>query len=255
MALSTVAAALTTATLLAAATGRLPAQQHDPAEAPRSRPHLATAAEQKRGARTAPTHAPQPELPPLVAWLHVKQGNQAAQQAFAKRQPLPLPATRPAGGGRYLCAVLICADADVDIAPLLGLQRRDVLVIAVPGPFTDPLVQTLLERTFAAEGFPLLLMLGHDHCRTLAPRPPTALRDAIDRRIDHAAAEANRRQLSLGKALLLQQREQLLAASDQLRAAVGNNNLRVLPAELNGKTGALVWHHQPLDVLPFAPVK
>lgn len=255
MALPSSTAACITAMLLALATGALSAQQPEPVPVPSPRPHLATDAEQKRGARTPPTHAPQPVLPPLVAWLHVKQGNQTAQQAIGKGRPLPAPAERPAGGGRYVCAVLICADADVDIAPLLGLRRSDVLVIAVPGPFTDPVVQALLERTFAAERFPLLLVLGHDRCRTLAPRQGAAPRDAIDRRVEHAAAEAQRRQLSLAKALLLQQREQLLAASDRLRAAVAKDDLRVLPAELDSKSGALRWHHQPIDVLPFALVK
>jgi hypothetical protein len=151
--------------------------------------------------------------------------------------------------------VLICADADIDIAPLLGLRRSDVLVIAVPGPFADPNVQALLERTFAAERFPLLLVLGHGRCRIQAPRPTDAPSDALDRRLEHAAAEARRRQLALGKALVLLQREQLLAASDRLRAAVATDDLRVLPAEFDDKTGALTWHHQPIDVLPFAPVK
>jgi hypothetical protein len=248
-------AARITAMLLAMATAGVAAQQHAPAPGPGTRPHLTTTAEQKRGARTAPTHAPQPELPPLVAWLHVKQGNQAAQQELAKGRPLPAPAERPAGAGRYVCAVVTCADADLDIAPLLGLRRSDVLVIAVPGPFTDPLVQALLERTFAAERFPLLLLLGHDRCRTLAPRPTGTPSDAIDRRLEHAGAEARRRALPLCKALLLLQREQLLGASDQLRAAVAKDDLRVLPAELDAKTGALSWHHQQIDVLPLAPVK
>ena len=255
MVLSSRTAILALAALLAAAGGALVAQEHPPAGHAPPRPHLESAAEHKRGARTAPTHAPQPELPPMVAWLHLEQGNRAAQQAIAAQQPLPKPTDRPAGAGRYVCAVLVCADADLDLGPLLGLQRRDVLVIAVPGPFADPASQALLERTFAAERFPLLLVLGHTHCRTLAPNPAGGAPDAIEQRLERARAEAKHRQWSLTRALLLLQREQLLAASDPLRAAVASDRLRVLPAELDDRTGALTWHHQPIDALPLAPVK
>lgn len=248
-------AALALAALLAAAGGALVAQEHPPTEPAPPRPHLESAAEHKRGARTAPTHAPQPALPPMVAWLHVEQGNRSARQAIAARQPLPEPADRPAGAGRYVCAVLVCADADLDLGPLLGLQRRSVLVIAVPGPFADPASLALLERTFAAERFPLLLVLGHAHCRTLAPNPAGGAPDAIEQRLERARAEAKHRQWSLTRSLLLLQREQLLAASDPLRAAVARDQLRVLPAELDDRTGALTWHHQPIDALPLAPVK
>ena len=255
MARPTSIAARITAMLLAAAPAGTAVGQHAPAPGPESHPQPSTSAEHKRGARTPPTHAPQPALPPLVAWLHCKQGNQNAQTALAQGRPLPAPAERPAGAGRYVCAVLLCADADVDIAPLLGLQRNDVLVIAAPGPFATPETQALLERTFAAERFPLLLVVGHDRCRTLAARPVQLPVDAIDRRVEAARAEAARRQQPLAKAMLLWQREQLLAGSDLLRAAVARDDLRILPAELATATGALTWHHQAVDVLPFAPVK
>lgn len=225
--------------------------QHDPHAAPPASPPK-TPAEQKRGAATAATHAPLPTLHPLLAWQHVKAGNAAAMAALAARQPLPAPGERPAGAGRYVCAVLLCADVDVDIAPLLGLPRRDVLLLSTPGPFATPETTALLERAVADERLSLVLVLTHTDCQTLAAR---AKPDALTRRRNAVQAEATRRQQPLPKTLAQLQRDQLLAASDLLREKSEHDELRILPATLDGKSGALAWHHAHADAMPLAPVK
>jgi carbonic anhydrase len=224
--------------------------QHEPSPAPTAAPGR-TPAEQKRGTATAPTHAPLPTLHPLRAWRHVQAGNAAAVEALARRRPLPAPAERPAGAGRYVCAVLVCADADVDVAPLLGLHRADVLVIATPGPFASAETVALLERTVTAERLSLLLVLGHADCRAQAGGE----RDALARRLDAVRAEAARRGGDVPKTLVQLQREHVLAASDLLRERAGDDAFRVLPAVLDPKSGVLTWHHVPTDVMPLAPVK
>jgi len=230
------------------------AAQHD-ATPPRPPVPAAAAksdAEQKRGAADSPTHAPQPVLHPLLAWKHVKDGNAAATAALAADKPVPEPAERPAGAGRYLCAVLVCADVDADIAPLLGLRRSDVLLLSVPGPFATPETTALLERAVADERLSLVLVFTHENCRALTPRTPA---DALTTRADAVAAEAARRQQPLTKALACLQRDQLLAASELLRAKVAKDELRILPATIDPKTATLSWHHARIDAMPLAPVK
>ncbi len=220
--------------------------QREPAPAPR------TAAEHKRGAATPPTHAPQPVLHPLLAWQHVKAGNAAAVAAIAARQPLPAPRERPAGAGRYVCAVLVCADAGADVAPLLGLQRADVLLLTAPGPFATPETIALLERTVAAERLSLLLVLGHADCPLLREHGAP---DVLTRRLDAVRAEAARRGSNVPKTLVQLQREHVLAASDSLRERAAKDAFRVLPALLDPRRGVLQWHHVHTDVMPLAPVK
>lgn len=210
-----------------------------------------TAAESKRGARTPPTHAPQPTLSPLVAWRHLQAGNAAAVAALATGKPVPAPPERPSGAGRYVCAVVACADADLDLPPLLGLRRSDVLWLAVPGPFATPETVALLERIVVAERVPLVLVLGHVSCRTLAGGRD----DVLATRTAALTAEAARRGRPMVRTLVEQQRDLLLAAADELRARQQRDELRVLPAEIDERTGALAWHHRAIDALPLAPVK
>ena len=214
-----------------------------------------SAAEQKRGASTAPTHAPNPTLPPLLAFQHIQHGNAAAVQALAHRHDLPRPLPRPAGAGRYLCAVLVCCDVDVSMHELLGLRREDVFVVSAPGPFATAETLAALERTLLAERVPLLLVVGHADCRWLQPRKPDTVADAIDRRVDTAREQAARNQQPLPKTIVQLQRELLLASSEALQQAVREDTLRVFPAELDTRRGALLWHHQRADAMPLAPVK
>ncbi len=224
--------------------------QHDPHPTPPAK----TPVEQKRGAPTAPTHAPLSVLHPSLAFRHVQAANTAVADALAAGKPLPKPEPRPSGAGKYVCAVLVCADSDVEVAPLLGLQRDDVLVIAVPGPLANAETAALLERAVADERLALVLVLGHPQCKAAAPRPNGA-DDALTRRFAALRQHAERQQLPLPKALATLQTELLLATSDALRTATQGDTLRVLPAELDAKSGRITWHHQRADVMPLAPVK
>ncbi len=215
----------------------------------------ATAAEQKRGASTPATHVAHPTLPPLLAWQHVKDANAAVAKARTAGTPAPPLPARPAGAGRYVCAVLVCADADVDVPALLGLRRADVLLVSTPGPFANPESLALIERVAAAEHVPLLLVLGHADCRTIAARAADTPPDTLSRRTDAARAEAERRQQPLPKTLVQLQREHLLAASDLLRERVLRDELRILPGTIDGKSHAISWHHARVDAMPLAPVK
>jgi carbonic anhydrase len=226
--------------------------QHDAHDAPPARP----AAETKNGAPMRPTHAPQPELPPLLAWRHVRTGNEALVAARAARRPAPAPAERPAGAGRYVCAAIVCADADVDVPALLGLARRDVLLLSAPGPFVPPEAVALLEQAVADERLSLIVVLGHADCRTLATRRGVSPgQDAVADRLDAVRRDAERTQATLVQSLVRLQCQQLLAASDLLRQHARGDTLRVLPAELDARSGALTWHHARIDEFSLRPIR
>lgn len=198
------------------------------------------------------THAPQPELPPLAALAHCQAGNVAHVRARTGGKAGPAPADRPAGAGKYVCAVLVCADAGLDVPALLGLAPADVLLLAVPGPFASPEAVALLERTVADHRLSLVLVLGHADCASLARRPGG---DALQRRRDAAHAEAQRRGEALAPTVARMQRDLLLAGSDVLLAKSAAGALRVLPATVDAATGAIAWLHARVETMPIAPVK
>jgi hypothetical protein len=126
--------------------------------------------------------------------------------------------------------------------------------VAVPGPLANAETAALLERAVADERLSLVLVLGHPQCPAAAARP-TGANDALARRFATLRQHAERQQQPLPKAVATLQTELLLATSDTLRMASQNDTLRVLPAELDAKTGRITWHHQRAAVMPLAPVK
>lgn len=227
-------------------------QGHGEVPAPAAKP----AVETKHDAPRRPTHAPKPELPPPLAWQHVRAGNDAAVAALAAEQPLPAPATRPAGAGRYVCAAIVCADARVDVPALLGLAPRDVLLLSAPGPFVQAEAIALLEQAVAEERLSLVVVIGHADCRTLATQQGTSERqDALAARLAVVRREAARTGASLPQCLTRLQCQQMLAASDLLREQATNGSLRVLPAEVDARTGRVAWLHAPIDEYALPPIR
>lgn len=236
----------------------VPAQQHP------GSPALPTA--DQNGTAARPTHDPQPTLPPLMAWQHVRTGNETFCRHLRDDLPPPRPEPRPAGAGRYVCAVVVCADYAGVIAPRLGLREADVLVLRIPGPFVTAEAAALIERMVQTERVSLVLLLSHPQCESLADRraangqAPTEDHvadqpDVLDRRRIHAERDAARLGLSLHDALLRGQRELLLASSTPLRDAVEHDRLRVVPGVIDDRSSEIQWRHRSRDELPLAPVK
>ena len=223
------------------------------------------AAADRNGAANAATHKSTVRLKPLEAWAFVQRNNAAyvaAREAESKpgrrEQTAGDPATkkrsaeRPAGAGRYVCAVLACADLDASLPEALGLKRKDVLVLRAPGPFVSPEDVAMLERTVRAHRIPLILMVGHRQCDTIratAPRP-----DALTRRV-MALRQRSRRGQHLHLALLEQQRALLLASSELLQKAQELDEVRVLPALFDPRRGALTSTAPRALTMPIRPVK
>lgn len=232
-------------------TGQRP--EHQPVRAPQATDERPA---DQNGANARPTHDPQPSVPPLLVLRHVQAGNETFVRHRRADQPPPQLAPRPAGAGRYVCAVVTCADFDAALAPQLGLAREDVLVVRVPGPFVSAETTALLERAVQKERVSLVLLLTHRHCEALQPpRDGEREPDAIDRRREHAVRDAQRLGVTLHDALLRGQREQLLTTSKVLREAVDQDRLRVLPGIADDRTAEIDWRLRRSDELPLAPVK
>ena len=243
-------AAITAALLLGSG---LLAQHVPPPAAPPSHPE--PQATRKRGTGEAPTHAPQPELPPALAFAHVRAGHDAWFAARTRKEPAPPPPDRPAGAGRYVCAVLVCADCDFDVPAALGLRRRDVLLLSVPGPFVTPEIAAVLERQVLQERLSLVVLLAHPRCAALQPTAAGTPPDALSARADLVHRDAARLRLPLAKTLAQGQRELLLACSDELRQRAADDHLRVVAAEVDPSTASITWHLKATDSMPMAPVK
>lgn len=212
-------------------------------------------AEQKRGTPPLPTHAPQPEVPPLELLAHVRAGHDHWLAAHRAGKPIPAPAERPAGAGRYVCAVLVCADCDLDVPTLLGLRRADVLLFSVPGPFVTPEVAAALERSVVDERLGLILLLTHTKCTTLAPATAGAPPDVLTAKAAAVVKEAERRRQPVGRTLVQAQRELLLASAERLAQKAATDQVRIVPAEIDSATSAITWHQRPVEALPMPPVK
>jgi hypothetical protein len=221
--------------------------------------------EQKRGAAAPPTHVPALELPPLAALQHVRAAHATARAtaaaAAARRagesdhSPTPALLTRPAGAGRYVCAVLVCPGADLDVPAVLGIHRRDVLVVNTPGLVVTPEAIAALEQQVFEQQLSLVLVLGHERCAAAAARPGLSPQlDATAARVGALRDEAKRRGVPWPRLVAQRQREQVLAASDELQRRRTEDRLRILPAEVTA-AGDLVWHTTTADEMPLAPVK
>lgn len=241
--------------LLAAPWVRAQHPSHDQPTA--ASPPAATAA--KRGASEAPSHRPQPRLRPMAALQHLQA---TATQAAATRataaaaQPRPQrPAARPerpAGAGRYVAALVVCADADLDPGATFGMPRQDLLVLQTAGGLLDRDSIALLEHFATTERLSLVVLLGHPDCSAQQVRGSTRAQAGLAARL---------RLLGEGVpatappvAPQLRQREALLDASEVLGGLAKDDQLRVVVAQL-AADGTVTWHQEAASTLPLAPVK
>ncbi|HLQ36181.1 MAG TPA: hypothetical protein VK348_00165 [Planctomycetota bacterium] len=201
-------------------------------------------------------HRPRPELPPELALEHLRQGNVAFTASRKAGGRLPTPGERPAGAGRYLAAVVVCADAGIDVPALLSQWPEDLLLLSLPSTQVSAEAIAVLERAVTAERLSLCLVLTHAACPGLqAGKATTPAQELLERRTQPARALAQRRNLAVDKAQALLQRECLLAGSELLRQRSDDGKFRVVPASVDGKAGTITWHTTHAEELEVAPVK
>jgi len=233
----------------------------------------------QNGVGTAATHAPQPDLSPLFAWNFVMQGNAdyvaaRAEEARLMHNKLARPVAttspheatasgpvaekarpkRPAGAGKYVCCVITCADFATPVAPLLGLQAKDVLELRLAGPFLTAEAIALIERTIQAHRLSLVLLLSHEPCESLRLRKQ-GTPDALDRSLIALHRRAKHLALTPSKTVGLLRREWMLTSSNLMQAKTHEDRLRIVPGVLNERTGAIAWQHRSAQQLPISPIK
>lgn len=219
-----------------------------------------------------PVHHAQPDLPAEAALQFLREANArvAAARAHGERAA---DEPRPAGAGRYVVAVIGCADAGVDAAALFGLRPEDVLWIANAGAVASSDAADLVAWAAREHRVRLCVVLGHTQCASLAPNAEGNSASRVpgaDRRAAAARALAARRRLSLAEAQALVQAEQLRAA---LRSATATESepakgtattaepaarqpeVRVVAASLDATTRAVTFLVPRADELPIAPVR
>lgn len=219
-----------------------------------SAPGPGASADAKRGASAAPSHRPQPRLRPLAALQHLQA---AAAQAAAATRHRPAPrataaAERPAGAGRYVAAVVVCADADLDLGATFGVPRADLLVLQTAGGLLDRDDIALLEHFAASERLSLIVLLGHADCTARQVHGKTRAQAGLAARL-RALADGVPGEVA-PIAQLQRQRDALLGASETLSGLAQDDQLRVVVAQL-AADGAIGWHPKAASTLPLAPVK
>jgi carbonic anhydrase len=226
---------------------------HDPSGQPAPTAAPATAAG-KDG--LLPIHRPNLFLPPRAALAHLRAGNAAYVLAARDGKSAPRPAPRPSGAGRYVAAVVVCADATLDVPFLFGLAPEEVLLLSTPAANLTVEDTAVLERAAAQERLSLCVVLTHADCPSLAGgQAQTKAQEVLERSTARARELAARRGIPVAKAQALEQCEDLLAASAPLRALAKAGRFQVVPATVEPRTGAIHWHTTQAEELPLPPVK
>ena len=250
-----------------------PAQSHGTTDAESGAGHHAAPPRTGKGEAAAPIHRPQLRLSGDDALAFVQAPHQQRMREEHGTDGKHEGPHRPAGAGRYVCAVVACADAGIDACATLGLDAADVLLIQNAGANADADTAELVARAREQHGLSLVLVLAHDACASLgdgATKPRGSDADATSQhaRVEQRAASARllaaRLRISLAHAHALRQRERLEAAlRDQPTAhascqAAGEPSMapmRVVAATVDTATKRVTWRTQRQDSLPIAPVR
>ncbi|MEQ1631656.1 MAG: carbonic anhydrase [Planctomycetota bacterium] len=208
-------------------------------------------------------HRAEPEWPAAAALEHVREGNARSVEAKKASAAPPEPMPRPGGAGRFLVAVISCADAAVDVAALLSLKPEDVLLIQNAGAVADADAAELVLWAAREHRVSLCVVLTHSGCPSLNDAPSDRRAEPASPRAAERGAKsrelARRRNLALSHAHALLQKE-------QLDAAVGTRSpndadkparppVRIVPATVDVRTGEITWHLSRAEQMPIAPVR
>lgn len=206
-------------------------------------------------------HRAAPELTAAAALQALRDGNARVAAARARGEDAKEPGDRPGGAGRYVVAVIGCADCPVDPATLFGLRREDVLWISNAGATATSDAAALVAWAAREHRLRLCVVLPHTDCPSLAPASERTSRvEGAELRAAAATALAARRHLAIAHAQALLQAEQLRAA---LRSAPqpasdakpANETVRVVAASVDASTRAVTFHVPRADELPIAPIR
>jgi hypothetical protein len=163
---------------------------------------------------------------------------------------------RPTGAGRWVIAVVVDPEADVDPHAVLGVERGDVLVLAAPGLCVRPEELALLEHAQREAKVALCLVMARQTATSPAQQADSPAALALRRRLALAEREASRTKQSGNQAQAQLQAEAIVNASEPLRFAAKQGLFRTAVALLpeRGATPTLLapWFDHPLPEETFA---
>ncbi|MHC5063869.1 MAG: hypothetical protein ACYTG5_07830 [Planctomycetota bacterium] len=211
-------------------------------------------------------HRPSLGLFPIDALQVMKTGAAQAERESRRRpegskQASQKLSRKPEGAGRYLAAVVVCADADLDPAKIFGQRRKDLLILSSPGPRMEARDLALIERAVRKHRLSLCLVLTHEGCETLDQEPEDADEELWQRYLQATAELAAKHQVPMADAHAVSQSKLILAGSDLLNRAqqqgrfqVASVMLRSGPAEGEFKLAwRAAWSQRPFDSLRPKP--
>lgn len=163
---------------------------------------------------------------------------------------------RPTGAGRWVIAVIVDPEADVDPHAVLGLERGDVLVLAAPGLCVRPEELALLEHAQREAKVALCLVMARQTATSSAQQADTPAALALRRRLALAEREASRTKQSGNQAQAQLQADAIVNASEPLRLAAKQGLFRtavaLLPARGTTPTLLAPWFERPTPEEAFA---
>ncbi|MEZ5965031.1 MAG: hypothetical protein R3F56_14450 [Planctomycetota bacterium] len=181
----------------------------------------------------------------LLAAAGESHGNAHGAHEVGRRSP-----PRPAGAGRWVVAVVVDAEADVEPHEVLGLERQDVLVLASPGPCLRPEELALLEHAVRAEHLALCVLMVRAGGTTVSAEAESPAARALRRRLPGPPAGARASADTAAERHAEMQSVLALTASDELQQAAKHGLFRtavaVLPPRGTQVRFVAPWFERPL---------
>jgi carbonic anhydrase len=142
-----------------------------------------------------PSHFPVPATDPYTpedALTRLLAGNKRFVEGRAQGGPLmPVPTPMLARDYRPIAAIVSCSDARLDCETLFDERAGDLFVIRQPALLLDGNGISALEYAVGYLRVPLILVLGHTHCHTLASVLAAAERPEPTAGLDYLTRELN----------------------------------------------------------------
>lgn len=148
---------------------------------------------------------------------------------------------RPSGAGRWVAAVVVDAEVDVDPHAILGVPRADLLVLASPGPCVRPEELAALERAVREERLALCVVMVREGETSPSADADTAAARALRRRLQEARTGAERAGMSAAAWHAILQASVVTSSSDELQRAARAGTFQAALAVLPGKGAGLRW--------------
>jgi len=216
---------------------------------------------QQSGAATAqhPAHAPaasQPAPSADAVWATLMAGNARFVAGKPRTHELVSLRSKLASGQNPNVIILSCSDSRVSPELIFDQSLGDLFVVRTAGNIADRVALGSIEYAVDHIHSPLLVVMGHQKCGAVSAacsgeKMPSANLDAIVEKINPAVtqaktyAKADDLLESAIKENVQQSAKDVLANSEIIRDAVKSGKLKVIEAEYQLDSGAVVRLNAP----------